>query len=180
MTSSSGSDQLDISEAAAALDGASTMAIVTDEHDANLAATRAVAIELAGRFGLSIMLYDRSQETWMDTPHPSGPCERNELDERARSHLNPQLDEFDAAGIHATTYISTVPTITEIVDVIEHGVDVILLPAKLEHPKLLDRLKGERPADIVDRVAAMGLDHPVPVLVHAGTKVDLVGPGHRS
>jgi hypothetical protein len=176
MTSSSPPDRLAISpRAAAALEQASRMAIVTDEHDETLAATRSAAIDVAKEYGLSVVLYDRSQETWMDTPHPSGPCDRSQLDERARGHLNPQLDEFERAGVEASTWVSTVPTITEIVDVIsELGVDLILLPNKIKHPKLLDRLKAGRPADVVENIAAMNLEHPVPVLVQIGNEIDTV------
>lgn len=152
----------------------SKLAVVTDDDDAELAATRDVAVELAARYDLEVVLYDRSQETWMDHPHPSGPCDRSELDERAAGHLVPQLDQFDAAGVTAVPWVATVPSLTEIVDVIrELGVDVILLPTRIENAKLLDRLKGKQPADVVKAVAELNLERRVPVLVHDGDSVGI-------
>lgn len=159
-----------------ALTAAHKLAVVTDDDDAHLAATRRLGAQLAARHDLDVVLYDRSQETWMDHPHPSGPCDVTELDERAASHLAPQLDEFAALGVHAVPWIATVPTITEIVDVIrELDVDVILLPEQLDRPKLLDRLKGKQPADIVAEIAALNLEQPVPVLVDRDGVVEVVG-----
>ena len=152
--------------AAAALDRGRKLAVATDADDDDLAASRALALELAAEHDLEIVLYDRSEETWMDHPHPSGPLGRDELDGSERSHLATQLEEFEQAGITAKAWIATVPSITEIVDVVrELGVDTILLPAKIEHPKLLDRLKGESPAKVVERITEFNLGEPVAVLV---------------
>ena len=51
------------------------------------------------------------------------------------------------------------------------GVDAILLPDATEHAKLLDRLKSDSPADVVERIVNHNLDAPVPVLVDDGTTV---------
>jgi hypothetical protein len=159
-----------------ALRAATKLAVVTDDEDAHLAATRRLGAQLAARHDLDVVLYDRSQETWMDHPHPSGPCDVSELDDRAASHLAPQIEEFTALGIDAAPWIATVPTITEIVDVIrELGVDLILLPEQLDKASLIDRLRGKQPADVVREVAALNLERPVPVLVDRGGTVEVVG-----
>ena len=173
MTSSTRTTQRQIDPAAAdALRGATKLAVATDTDDARLAATRSLAASLAAEYDLSVVLYDRSQETWMDHPHPSGVCDRSDLADRDRQHIADQMTEFDDAGVEVTAWIATVPSITEIVDVVmQAGVDAILLPDATEHPKLLDRLKSDSPADVVERIVNHNLDAPVPVLVDDGTTV---------
>jgi hypothetical protein len=157
--------------AADALERGRKLAVATDADDDDLAATRALALGLAIEHDLEVVLYDRSEETWMDHPHPSGPLTRADLGGDAagdgeRGHLVTQLTEFEEAGVTATAWVATVPSITEIVDVVrELGVDTIILPTELEHPKLLDRLKGESPAKVVERITEINLGEPVTVLV---------------
>ncbi len=178
MTSSTRSSQRQIDPAAAdALRGATKLAVATDTDDETLAATRSVAASLAAEHDLSVVLYDRSEETWMDHPHPSGVCDRADLADRDRQHIADQMVEFDQAGVDVTAWIATVPSITEIVDVVlQFGVDAILLPDSTEHPKLLDRLKNDSPADVVERIVSHNLDAPVPVLVDDGTTVRVETP----
>jgi hypothetical protein len=168
-------DQLTITTAATrALAGARKLAVVTDAYDDQLAATRDIALALALQHDLDVVLYDRSEETWMDHPHPAGPCDRADLDARDRTHLAAQLDDFESAGVSATTWIATVPAISEIVDVIrEIDVDIVLLPDRLDRRKLFDRLLSNRSADAVVEAAARTLEQPVPVLVHREDTVDV-------
>lgn len=158
--------------AAEALRGASKIAVATDTDGETLASTRTVAASLAAEYDLSVVLYDRSEETWMDHPHPSGVCDRADLADRDRQHLADQMVEFDDAGVDVMAWIATVPSITEIVDVVmQAGVDIILLPDEIDHPKLLDRLKADSPADVVERIVSHNLDAPVPVLVDDGSTI---------
>ena len=170
-------DQLTVTTTAAdALARAGKLAIVTDADDERLAATRGLALALALEHDLDVVLYDRSEETWMDHPHPAGPCNRSDLDPRDRTHLAAQLDEFELAGVSATSWIATVPAIAEIVDVIrEVDVDIVLLPDRIGHRRLFDRLRSKRPADIVVEAAALNLERPVPVLVHRADTIDVAG-----
>jgi hypothetical protein len=153
--------------ATTALERGRKLAVATDADDDDLAASRMLALALAAEHDLEVVLYDRSEETWMDHPHPSGPLTRDELtSDGERGHLATQLAEFEQAGVTATAWVATVPSITEIVDVVrELGVDTIILPSDLEHPKLLDRLKGESPAKVVERITEINLGEPVAVLV---------------
>lgn len=173
MTSSTRPSQRQIDPAAAdALRGATKLAVATDTDDETLAATRTVAASLAAEYDVSVVLYDRSEETWMDHPHPSGVCDRADLADRDRQHLADQMTEFDEAGVEVTAWIATVPSITEIVDVVlQAGAEVILLPDKTDHPKLLDRLKADSPSDVVERIISQNLDAPVPVLVDDGSTI---------
>jgi hypothetical protein len=153
-------------DAVGVLTRAERLALPTDTDDEILAGLRNAAIELAERYGLEVVLYDRSEETWMDHPHPSGPCHRDTIDGDKRPHLVEQIDEFAARGVPTSAWIATVPSLAEIVDVVsELGVDTILVPDQSGGTKLLDRLKPGGPAEIVDRVTALNLEHPVAVLV---------------
>lgn len=163
--------------AADALRGATKLAVATDTDDETLAATRSVAASLAAEYDLSVVLYDRSEETWMDHPHPSGVCDRSDLPDRGRQHIADQMVEFDDAGVDVTAWIATVPSITEIVDVVlQAGVDLILLPDETDHKTLLDRLKADSPADVVERIVSHNLDAPVPVLVDDGETISVETP----
>ena len=170
---SSRTTQRQIDPAAAdALRGATKLAVATDTDDETLAATRSVAASLAAEYDLAVVLYDRSEETWMDHPHPSGVCDRSDLADRDRQHIADQMVEFDDAGVDVTAWIATVPSITEIVDVVlKAGVDLIMLPDQIDHKKLLDRLKADSPADVVERIVSHNLDAPVPVLVDDGEAI---------
>ena len=78
---------------------------------------------------------------WFSGPRNQSLVKR--LGERAQ-----QLKQFFVTAIDAAPWIATVPTITEIVDVIrELGVDLILLPEELDKASLIDRLRGKQPAD---------------------------------
>jgi hypothetical protein len=179
-TNSNAAHQL--SDAAAdALSRSRRVAVPTDSDDATLRDLRAAAIDLAVRFDLEVVLYDRSEETWMDHPHPTGLCDREAIDAERRPHLVDQFDELAARGITPSVWIATVPSLTEIVDVVrEVDVDTILVPAGNDGGKLLDRVKSDGPAEIVERVTALNLEAPVDVLVrHDDGSVTLATPPER-
>lgn len=158
----------DLSDAAIqGLDRSRRLAVPTgDDDDDALRVLRTTAIDLAVRFDLEVVLYDRSEETWMDHPHPAGPCDLDSIDREKRPHLIEQLDGFAARGVDASVWIATVPSLTEIVDVIrELDVDAVLVPEDGGTSKLLDKLKPGGPAEIVERVAALNLEVPIAVLV---------------
>lgn len=92
--------------------------------------------------GLSVVLYDRSAETWMDHPHPSGPHRADELSDRFET-LADQLRALESAGIDASAWISTVPSLTEIATAVEQtGADAVMLPEPSCDRTLVDRLTG--------------------------------------
>jgi nucleotide-binding universal stress UspA family protein len=142
------------------------MAVPTDADDDTLRELRAAAVDLAVRFDLDVVLYDRSAETWMDHPHPTGLCDRDAIDTERHPHLLEQMDQFTERGVSTSVWIATVPSLSEIVDVIrELDVDVILVPAEGNGGKMLDRLKSGGPAEIVEQINALDLDDPADVLV---------------
>lgn len=157
------------------------VAVPTDADDDALRELRAAALDLAVRFELAVVLYDRSEETWMDHPHATGLCDRDAIDAERRPHLVEQMDEFAARDVSTSVWIATVPTLTEIVDVIrELDVDAILVPEGSDGGKLLDRLKSGGPAEIVERISALNLEEPVDVLVRSDDgSVTVAAPPER-
>ena len=103
---------------------------------------RAVVRRTASAEEFDVVLYDRSSETWMDHPHASGPHGADELSDEF-SALAAQLRRFEAAGINASGWISTVPSLTEIAQAVEQtGADAVLLPEASCDRTLIDRLTG--------------------------------------
>jgi hypothetical protein len=154
------------------------MIVPTDDRDAALAHARAAALELAARFDVELVLYDRSGERWTDTPHPKGPLRLLELDSDEHPHLVAQLRECEAAGVDAVAYLATLPALTAMIDALQDmEIDCVVLPRDLEHPKLMDRLQlGSHPSQMVQRVSELQLgDSPV-MLVVDGNVVGLVPP----
>lgn len=97
---------------------------------------------------MSVILYDRSAETWMDHPHPSGPHRADELSDRFEA-LAAQLRDLEAAGIDAAAWISTVPSLSEIATAVEQtGADAVLLPEPSCDRTLIDRLTQTGDANV--------------------------------
>ena len=154
-------------DAASAMAGIRRMVVPTDDRDDAVARTRAAALTFARNYGFGVVLYDRSDERWTDTPHAAGPFTADEIDADHRPHLPGQLREFEAAGVHATAWLATVPALTAMLDVLQElQADGVLLPDSLEHPKFMDRIQiGSDPAVMVDRVAELQTPTPPVVFV---------------
>lgn len=151
------------------MDGIRRMAIATDESDEALARVRRVALELARSHGFDVVLYDRSDERWTDTPHAKGPVTADELVGTDREHLVHQLRDFEAAGVSASAWLATVPALTAMLDVLQAiDVDAVMLPERLEEPKIMDRLQiGKTPPEMVQRIAELNMQRPPLVLAVA-------------
>jgi hypothetical protein len=145
----------------------SRVVIATNRNDESLDRVRGVVLELAVQYGFAVVLYDRSNERWTDTPHPKGPLTADEVDVEERPHLVEQLREFQAAGVSATAWLATVPALTAMLDVLqEMNVDAIVLPEDLGGRKMMDRLQiGSGPAEMVQRIADLQLERPPLVVV---------------
>lgn len=154
-------------DAASAMADITRMVVPTDDRDDAVARTRAAALVFARTYGFEVVLYDRSDERWTDTPNASGPFTADEIDADHRPHLPGQLRDFEAAGVRATAWLATVPALTAMLDVLQDlRVDGVLLPDALDHPKLMDRIQiGSDPASMVDRVAELQMPTPPIVFV---------------
>lgn len=148
--------------AADVLDTLTCVVVPTTEGDEQLDAVRRIATRLASRHDWHLVLYDRSNERWTDTPHPKGPMSIDELDGDRHATLIRQMRDVVAAGVSVSAWIATVPSITAMIDVLQElAVDGVMMPRHLAEPRLMDRLlEGSDPAEMVERVADLQLADP--------------------
>jgi hypothetical protein len=114
-----------------------------------------VALELAGRTGATLLLADRSQETWGETPHHSGPFTPEAFRASGRHHLDAYLDEADALGVRVLVWVPSLPLPESYYEetVSHNRVDLAVLPERLDRPKLTERLVGGFAARIAKAMA---------------------------
>lgn len=151
--------------------------VPTDADDDSLRRGREAALAIAGRYGTEVVLYDRSQEFWSETPHPKGPLRADELDPDTHGHLVAQLGEFADQGVQATAFLATLPSISAILDVLQDvEIDAVLMPHPLGHRTWMDRLRGGRDQGAeVARVAATQLGmHPIILEVEEDGGIDRI------
>jgi len=142
------------------------LVVPTDDTDSALGRARRVALQIARATDAEVVLYDRSDERWTDTPHPSGPFAVDQVDGERRPHLVRQMREFVDAGVTTTAWLATVPALTAMLDVLQDlEVDVVVVPDRLDAPRMMDRLQvGSTPAEMVERIARLQLPR-TPALV---------------
>lgn len=165
--------------AAAALPALRRVVVPTDESDPALARARQAALRLARTHGFAVVLYDRSDERWTDTPHPTGPLSIAEVDDDKRAHLVRQMRDFEAAGITVSAWLSSIPALTAMLDVIQElQIDGVILPDGLDKPKLMDRVTGGSDiASMVERFAELQVPKPPTVLmVPASGPISRINP----
>jgi hypothetical protein len=172
-------EKITITERAAALASRHDRVVVpTDDRSEAFGRARRAALQLARQHDWNVVLYDRSDERWTDTPHPVGVVGPDGIDPEQRPHLIRQLADFEAAGVTAGAFLATVPALTAMLDVIQEiDVDAILLPDELDEPTVMDRLQvGDGPGAMVARVAELQLDRrPTMYAVDATGRVDIAG-----
>lgn len=158
-----------------ALSGVRRLVVPTDAEDESMRHARVAAMAIAGRYGTEVVLYDRSHEHWTETPHPEGPLTADQIDPHTRGHLVAQLQEFAAAGIGASAFLATLPSISAILDVLQDvQIDAVLMPHPLGHRTWMDRLqgRGDQGAEVA-RVAATQLGmHPIILEVEKSGAID--------
>jgi len=162
--------------------------VVTDEReDPGVAAARGLAAELAQRADVPVILYDRSGETWVDTPHPEGPLPPDDRRLEDRAHLRAQLQLITDRGIDARAWLSTTPTIAEITAALTRTRADVVVVAASAHRRFLERtLDGESIpqaiAIIIDRHADVDAsvievaDDGTSAVIRTGT-VSMLPPG---
>lgn len=142
---------------------------------------RAAADTGTAAAGMTIVVYDRSNETWMDTPHASGPYRADELDtdEHGDGHddLIARMREIASADMSVVAWLSTVPSLTEITAALQGtGADAVILPKDGADTSFIDKLTGRR--DTSEDVAATiehQLDQAITVFTLSDGRIDLLG-----
>jgi nucleotide-binding universal stress UspA family protein len=124
---------------------------VDDGTDPAWARAREVAIDLASRSSARLVLLDRADTTYADTPRVHE-LSREEAVELDRPYLVTQIDEAEAAGLSATAFQHSLPGSEALRDAIDEvHADLVVVPADLDRPRPLERTKAGDAADRADR-----------------------------
>jgi hypothetical protein len=114
-----------------------------------------VALRLAQQTGATLLLADRSQETWGETPHHSGPFTPEQIGRSGRLHLDRYLEEAEAMGVPVRVWVPSLPLPESYYEeTLSHNhVDLAVLPERLDRPKLTERMLGGFAARIAKAMA---------------------------
>jgi len=172
-------DSQPISESvlAFARDARRILAVTDDGRRPAYARTRSSAIRLAATVGADLIFYDRSAESrfvdsypsgsWTadnDGPHGERLLDASEVRALGRGYLAAQIGEATERGVHARAWLPR--------HVGGRGIDecvgrfdatLVMVPDVLDHPSLLDRLRGHP-----ERSLAVAINAPTLVVGSAG------------
>ncbi len=169
-------DQFTLTPDAANLAASVRLLLVpTAADDDEFARARRAAAQLALSGSATVVLYDRSDERWTDTPHPDGPFAPGEVDLEGRPHLEEQMSAFTDAGIDVKVWYASVPALTAVISAVQ-GVDAdaVVVPEHLDKPRIMDRLQsGDDTAELIGRVLDQNLERPVHLFVVAEASDDV-------
>lgn len=162
--------------------------VATDDGaDPRYEAVRRAALAAARADGAGLVLYDRTTESYLTNPYPSGPWSDEgdalspswhltpqALDAIGRGYLADQLRAAADASVNATAHLAVDTGATAMADAVARfAPDVVFLPQHLEQPSLLDRVKR-------NTLTALAAAIPGPIrLVRADGAVSEVGPMGR-
>ena len=148
----------------------STMLLVAtdDGTDPAYAVCRRAGLEVARREGATVILYDRSSESYLVDPYEYGPWTSQnhgpagdrpldipELLRLGRRYLAEQVTEGRALGLQVGAWLARGTGPAAMAAACERlQVDRVVLPDKLARPSLRDRVLGRTLADFQDRLSA--------------------------
>jgi hypothetical protein len=143
--------------------------VATDDGtDPAYAVCRRAGLEVARREGATVILYDRSSESYLVDPYESGPwtsqnhgpagdrpLDLPELLRLGRRYLADQVAEGRALGLQVGAWLARGTGPAAMAAACERlQVDRVVLPDKLARPSLRDRVLGRTLADFQDRLSA--------------------------
>ena len=165
--------------------------VATDDGvDPAYATCRRAGLEAARREGATVVLYDRSSESYLVDPYESGPwtsqnhgpagktlLNPNELVRLGRRYLADQVAEGRALGLQVGAWLARGTGPAAMADACERlQVQRAILPGKLARPSLRDRVLGRTLADFQARVPVrITLVNDDGVLAESD-QIDLPGP----
>lgn len=153
--------------ARAALGSVRTLLVPTDPDDEGYARARRAALELASDTGVAVVLHDRSDERWTETPHAEGPLDLETVADGERDHLPAQMQQFADAGVDVRAWYASVPALTAILEPVQ-GLDAaaVVVPQRPDKPRVMDRLQpGSDLGEQIGRVLDQNLERTVYVFV---------------
>ncbi|MGI8711345.1 MAG: universal stress protein [Acidimicrobiales bacterium] len=150
-------DDLDPAVAAVVRRATTVLVPVDDGNDPARERARQVAVSLAAMAGARLVLLDRSDTTYADSPREFE-LDRAEVEAIGRPYLLDQIDAASEAGVSATAFQHSLPGAEALTDAINatHA-DLVVVPQNLDKPGLLDRLRGGDVADRAQGAAPAGV-----------------------
>lgn len=154
-----------------ALGSVRTIIVPTDADDDGYDRARRAALQLASSLPPddrpTIVLHDRSDERWTDTPNPEGPFGIDEIETERRPHLAGQMQPFRDAGVEVRAWYASVPALTAVLTPVQElGAEAVLVPSEAESPRMMDRLQaGDDAGEQIGRVLDQQVDRTVFVFV---------------
>lgn len=144
--------------------------VATDDgSDAAYSATRNAAFDLASDRGAGVILYDRTSESKLTNPYPSGPwsdeddalgpddeLDPGKLREMGRRYLAEQIEEGRQRGIATRAHLAVDTGGSALSDAIRrYQPTTIVFPAAAsDEGGLLDKVSGGTVADALDAASA--------------------------
>jgi hypothetical protein len=135
-----------------------TVLVATDDgRDPSYAEMRRSVLPWLRDQDARVVLYDRAAESYFVDPYPSGTWTAdvegepgrdrllgpNDLEMLGRRYLADQVLEARAAGVDAHGWLPPKPGPAGMAEAVERfHVDLVILPAPLKNPSLLDRVRG--------------------------------------
>ncbi len=152
-----------------ALGSVRTLVVPTDADDEGYTRARHAALQLATAqdHPVRVVLHDRSDERWTDTPHPEGPLDAAAVADGERTHLVEQMRPFIEAGVDVAAWYCSVPALTAIITPVQDlGAEAVLVPESPEKPRVMDRLQpGSDAGEQIGRVLDQNLERTVYVFI---------------
>jgi hypothetical protein len=134
------------------------LVVIDDSDDPGVAAAVDVAAALATEASVPVILYDRSDENWYDTPHPVGPLPIDDERLSGRLHVTGRMRRLNGAGVQTLAWVATLPSISGVATALrETGADVVVLPESMRL-RLLERIKADSAAEMVRETVVTDLD----------------------
>jgi hypothetical protein len=132
------------------------LAVTDDGTDPRFSAVREAANAAARADCATLVLYDRTTESYLTNPYPSGPWSDEgdalspgyamtpgRLDAIGRGYLADQVRAAGAAEVRAVGHLAVDRGATALRDAVRrYQPAVVFLPAHLQDPSLLDRVRG--------------------------------------
>jgi nucleotide-binding universal stress UspA family protein len=157
-------EELDASVADAVRSATVVLVPVDDGNDAARTQARLVAQQLAAVVGARLVLLDRTDTTYADTPRVHE-LDRDHAESIGRAYLVSQIDEASAAGVEVIAFEHSLPGTEAITDAAEEtSADLIVVPHHLDKPGFLDHFRQGDTAERAGRaapdgVAVLSVDH---------------------
>lgn len=130
---------------------------VDDGGDEAVGRARRTAVSLAALAGARVVLLDRSDTTYADTPRIFELSRDEVVSIGDRQYLLDAIDEATDAGVSASAFQHSLPGDEAISDAAERsGADLLVVPEHLGTSGLLSRLKGGDASDRATQAAPAG------------------------